>query len=30
MREIFSQLDWWQRHPEEMLRIMAECYRTVV
>jgi hypothetical protein len=28
--EIFSELDWWRRDPDEVLRIMAERYRTVV
>jgi sugar phosphate isomerase/epimerase len=28
--EIFSQEDWWQRHPDEVLRIVAERYQTVV
>lgn len=28
--EIFSQLDWWQRDPEEVLRVVAERCRSVV
>jgi sugar phosphate isomerase/epimerase len=28
--EIFSQLDWWRRDPNEVLQIVAERYRTVV
>jgi sugar phosphate isomerase/epimerase len=28
--EIFSKDDWWQRDPDEVLRIVAERYRTVV
>jgi sugar phosphate isomerase/epimerase len=28
--EIFSAADWWRRDPDEVLRIMAERYRTVV
>ena len=28
--EIFSKDDWWRRDPDEVLRIIAERYRTVV
>jgi sugar phosphate isomerase/epimerase len=28
--EIFSRDDWWRREPDEVLRIVAERYRTVV
>ena len=28
--EIFSKLDWWRRDPDEVIRVIAERYRSVV